>query len=210
MIRHTKDQRIGGAAALALPKSDSCTIWLDMSKEERTLYKDAAVKSAARLKDVKTSVVARSTLETKLSPAREACGQVYISANYFPDSKLHFQMKSAVEALYKKTKTRARDPINLCKGLETVWEPIPSKFTKVRALLEDLAELKKQEPSMHCVVLTNSNQSHDMLVEVLRPLYAVCSLRAGTDCKQRDLAIRTFQEGLNGGPATVFVATMKV
>ena len=62
---------------------------------------------------------------------------------------------------------------------------------------------------MHCVVFTNSNGSHDMLVHVLARKYAVCEFRGGDDCKKRDASIRKFQEGLKGGPATVFVVTMK-
>ena len=38
MIRHTKSQRIGGDVALALPDSDSKTIYLDMTDDERTMY----------------------------------------------------------------------------------------------------------------------------------------------------------------------------
>ena len=39
MIRHTKAMRIGGAVALALPDADCETIWLDMSEDERLLYR---------------------------------------------------------------------------------------------------------------------------------------------------------------------------
>ena len=62
---------------------------------------------------------------------------------------------------------------------------------------------------MHCVVFTNSNESHDMLVRVLSPTYKICEFRGGDDSKKRDKSIRQFQEGLTGGPATVFVVTMK-
>ena len=39
MIRHTKAMRIGGAVALALPDADVQTLWLDMSDDERRLYR---------------------------------------------------------------------------------------------------------------------------------------------------------------------------
>ena len=38
MIRHTKNQRIGGEVALALPDADCQTKWLTMSDDERLLY----------------------------------------------------------------------------------------------------------------------------------------------------------------------------
>jgi hypothetical protein len=39
MIRHTKSQRIGGEVALALPDADCQTVWLEMTDDERMLYK---------------------------------------------------------------------------------------------------------------------------------------------------------------------------
>jgi len=39
MIRHTKAMRIGGEVALALPDADCETVWLDMSADERLLYR---------------------------------------------------------------------------------------------------------------------------------------------------------------------------
>ena len=41
MIRHTKSQRINGAAALSLPEADTSTIWLTMSDDESKLYHTA-------------------------------------------------------------------------------------------------------------------------------------------------------------------------
>jgi len=38
MIRHTKNMRIGGEIALALPDADCQTVWLTMSDDERLLY----------------------------------------------------------------------------------------------------------------------------------------------------------------------------
>ena len=80
---------------------------------------------------------------------------------------------------------------------------------QIQALMRDLEELKSVEPSMHCVVFTASNEGHDMLVQALSPLYAICEFRGGDSSSKRDVAIRKFQEGLTGGPATVFVVTMK-
>lgn len=62
---------------------------------------------------------------------------------------------------------------------------------------------------MHCVVFTASNAGHDMLVRALSPLYSICEFRGGDSSQKRDAAIRKFQKGLDGGPATVFVVTMK-
>ena len=41
MIRHTKAQRINGAAALSLPEADTSTVYLTMNAEEQRLYKIA-------------------------------------------------------------------------------------------------------------------------------------------------------------------------
>ena len=38
MIRHTKNMRIGGEVALALPDADCETIWIEMSEDERLVY----------------------------------------------------------------------------------------------------------------------------------------------------------------------------
>lgn len=38
MIRHTKNMRIGGDVALALPDADCRTVWLEMTEDERLLY----------------------------------------------------------------------------------------------------------------------------------------------------------------------------
>ena len=37
-MRHTKQQRIQGAVALALPSTKSETIWLTMTSDERSMY----------------------------------------------------------------------------------------------------------------------------------------------------------------------------
>lgn len=44
--RHTKAQRIAGAAALALPELDAATVWLDMPQRERTAYRKALKEAA--------------------------------------------------------------------------------------------------------------------------------------------------------------------
>jgi SWI/SNF-related matrix-associated actin-dependent regulator of chromatin subfamily A3 len=200
MIRHSKTQCLGGSVALALPASDACTVWLDMSPNEKILYDAAAQRSRDALVSVKGHSIHRSTLESKLNHARAACGQFYFE----PKGKVTEVEIAAFDVLHSKTVHMKRKDFECI-----VYTPIASQCSKIQALLRDMADLKKQDRSMHCVVFTNSNESHDMLVAILTPLYQVCEFRGGTDCKVRDRAIRKFQEGITGGPATVFVVTMK-
>jgi hypothetical protein len=182
MIRHANNHRVGGV--LAVPTLDCCTVWLDMSTEERTVYNRAEAISKARLDEVKANVVARSTLKSNLSQMIEACGHAYAPS------------QSGLQVL------------GGAGG--TGFSAFGNNFTKIRALLNDLAELKKTEPSMHCIVFTNLKKGHDMLVHALEPLYQVYHVCSGTQCDDRDRAIRSFQDGWAGGPPAVFVVDMKV
>lgn len=202
LSRHTKNQKIEGAVALPLPASDAATIWLDMSSDERLLYDCAMEKSRKALASVKQQMVHRSTLEWKLRTVREALGHVYDEGR-LQSATLPFQ--SAFKRLHltndQKKKPNERD-----------FRTNPEKCTKLRALLQDLADLKAVESKFHAVVFTSSNAAHGMIVGMLQPLYAVCAFRTGDAPGKREKAIRTFQTGLKGGPtarATVFVVTMK-
>lgn len=69
MIRHTKSQRIGGDVALALPDSQSSTVWLTMTPDERTLYSQS-VRSAS---DIPLRGIDRSAFEMHQARVRQAC-----------------------------------------------------------------------------------------------------------------------------------------
>ena len=69
MIRHSKSQRIRGAAALALPDASSSTIKIDMPAAERSAYNNA--KSFVHASDVEGRTL--NTAEQRLSRTREVC-----------------------------------------------------------------------------------------------------------------------------------------
>ena len=73
MIRHTKGQRIGGQAALALPEAECATIWVDMSPSERKVY--GASSRAARLKSLEDEPEKAKTfaVENAIVSRRQAC-----------------------------------------------------------------------------------------------------------------------------------------
>jgi len=184
---------------------------------------------------VKGTSLHRSQLDFKLKTAPKACGQVYSTWNfyfflYFGNNyltamkaihtrKTVFVKKSSREKWIPKptecTKVNAqRVHVAQHNSITFAFVVIHLfiKFTpnpQIRALVADLDTLRKTEPSMHCVVFTNSNESHDLLVRKLFPKYKICEFCGGDNSKKRDSAIRQFQQGLTGGPATVFVVTMK-
>ena len=69
MIRHSKSQRIRGAAALALPDASSSTIKIDMPAAERPAYNQA--KSFMRASDVEGKTLNHT--ENLLSGMRGVC-----------------------------------------------------------------------------------------------------------------------------------------
>jgi SNF2 family DNA or RNA helicase len=204
---------------LALPASDAATVWLDMSSDEKLLHDYALGESRKALRKVKQQSAHRSTMEQKLRHVREASGHIYDEVGILekPGKPQHLgALKSK-----KKKKTHlypeAFKRLHLKndqkkKANDRDFRTNPAQCTKLKALLNDLADLKKVESKFHAVVFTSSNASHQMIVRMIQPLYAVCEFRTGDDPKKRDKAIRTFQAGLKGGAsakATVFVVTMK-
>ena len=121
MIRHTKNQRVGGAVALALPESDACTVWLDMTSHENVLYQMSLKLSEQSHRTIKSEAAHRSTLESKLIAVREACGQVYRD----PDSGSMIGRTGYREA-FKAMHTFLCDK----KG-KIFWYPVASMCTKV-------------------------------------------------------------------------------
>ena len=172
-----------------------------MSQGERTLYEAAEAASLYAVHKINGSTMQRITFENKLQMVRAASGQYYLSTD-------HFYLRNSSGAFgsqaMKLVATKAyQDAFQALSGKA-------SKLTKIKALLQDLKGLKRRDPSMHCVVFTNSNEAHKMLVDILKPHYKVCAFKVGSDSKARDKAVREFQKGLKGGgSATVFVVTMK-
>ena len=75
MIRHTKAQRIGGEAALALPDSAAETAMIGMSGAERARYNDVEVWLASRLKTIigRESKPKTWVVEMEMSGSRQQC-----------------------------------------------------------------------------------------------------------------------------------------
>ena len=83
MVRHTKAQRIGGGAALALPDATTTTVALKMSSDERDLYDRASrmmAENAATqttLRNLLRNGGKRMALERALGRHMSACANVY-------------------------------------------------------------------------------------------------------------------------------------
>jgi SNF2 family DNA or RNA helicase len=75
VIRHTKSQHIGGAAALALPEAACETVWIDMNPSERTIYTKACVNCAHRLPALiaEPQKAKLFAVENAITPRRQAC-----------------------------------------------------------------------------------------------------------------------------------------
>ena len=219
MIRHTKSQRIGGELALALPESDTCTIWLDFSAEESRLY-DLSVKheasKTARLNQAGATAMA---LEMALAKRRAACGNAYCKNT---DGKSFFhtggpfseeQVKSmctSVEQQFGTTFSLALGKI--APRYISIYTSRPDKCTKLAALRRDLLQLRQQDASMHAVVFTHLVVSHRNIVAMLKDAgFVVCEFSGTTAADKRHDAIRDFQESgqKQNGVAKVFVVTIK-
>lgn len=188
MIRHTKSQRIGGDVALALPDSDSATVLLEMTQDERTLYDYSKRTEGMDPNDIYRGAVNTRRFDLIMAKVRKACSHSYQEVTFG-------SWRGAPEA-----ERRLRD-----RG--------PSNLTKFKALLADLAQLRREDPHMHAVVFTASVPVYLTLVDLLAEKgFAVCSFRGGDDSGKRDAAIRQFQKGLaqrETARPTIFVITLK-
>ena len=206
MIRHVKAQRIGGEVALALPETDTDTVWLDMSSTERRIYTQYKMLSARKIQQIIEEVDERKNrrktplIELALAQCRQACAGCYGDIPSFA----------------------------------TVDRPLqPSLCAKLQHLLNDLDALRAKEPSLHAVVFTHHTKAYELIRVALQGRnFTVCGFTGATKVDVRHSTIRSFQESADasvaaaaggggsgsgaGGSkkakveAKVFVATMKV
>ena len=170
MIRHTKDQQIHGARALALPKMDMRTVRLDLPQAARAGYEQIRATCAAQVRQ-RVGVLKQLHLEMDLGLVRRACADTLPAAT-----------PAGVSQDYR------RRPTPFIPGVPTT--------AKLDALRDDLRKVRSQEPHAHCVVFTEHKQSHAMIVEMLKneQAWTVVGLDGQTQVPKRHAAIRDFQK----------------
>jgi len=196
MIKHSKSQRIGGEVALALPATDAETVWLDMSPDERLLYKHHGCADDDGLH--------AANLAQQLMNRRKACAHLYSvvpvhgalevlrdkDTGDFVDHTYTLQQPKSAGTFTEATATFLR--LHVSRSDERVYSaaevrnakkwvreldssplvsyvPKPLELTKYKALLTDLRALREAEPNMRVVVFTEYDEVQQRLVELLRP-----------------------------------------
>lgn len=179
MVRHTKSQRIQGAEALALPPSTTSTILLSMSADEDRAFNK-----------INTSA---GTFARHLSEGaqRVACDRDFVPQ--MPNILKHTERRGDLSELVGATQRRYN----------------PERLSKIVALRQDLANLRRSEAQLRAVVFTQHLDVHDACVRGLqRDGFDVYQFSGSTGAAQRDSAIRNFQNTSNGR-AAVFVITLR-
>jgi SWI/SNF-related matrix-associated actin-dependent regulator of chromatin subfamily A3 len=194
MIRHTKDQRIGGEVALALPEKDVSTVWLTPSATEQQLYGMACAFDTKKLRQLRGNACKAVYLDQATRFMRSACG------NFYPERRRGrgAGFDNAERSLaYKSGDHR---------------DPLVDQCTKVKALRDDLIALRRQDANMHAVIFTHAVGTHETIVAMLRASqFSVYEFTGATAAKKRHDYIRAFQDSGRAGTggAQVFVVTVK-
>jgi len=192
MIRHTKAQQIRGEAALALPDTDTETIWLTMSEPEATLYKmHACADGIPKWADEnRMNGASLSDLNEGLGKRRGALAHIYNEAALCGSSS------SAPYATLAKPAPGSLRPA-ACSAYRQLSGD-RQNFTKYKALLEDFRKLREDTPNASAVVFTHHNQ---VLAEVTTLLkqsggadLVVFQVSRQDDPTARHRALRSFQK----------------
>ena len=182
MMRHTKQMRIGGAAALALPDKDVSVVWLQMNDTERELYHKGARHEEKRVHDLRTLGEGAPGYRLELAVAfrRQACSNAYKVGNCYDEADRGRMYKSA--------------------SGPNAYQPRLERCTKLNALMADLEALRRTDPSMRAVVFTHYLEVQAAVVACLEGTgFQVYKVSGMTDIAARAKMIRSFQEG--GGTA---------
>lgn len=167
MVRHTKTQRIGGGAALALPTLNSETIFLTMTADEREAYN--AMCKLERGTGKYLNAVKRGTtsfgFEMALIMHRQSCANVYgfkflinahqAKARYVASNDRFGNVR--YDTSYVLPSGVALPGNSTWEGaaatLKLVTNPNARRSGKIDALIKDLRQLRAKEPHLHAVVL---------------------------------------------------------
>lgn len=195
MIRHTKQMRLGGAEALALPDKDVSIVWLEMNAVERELYHKGARHEEKRVHDLRTLGEGAPAYRLELAVAfrRQACSNAYKVGNCFDEHDRQRMYKAASGA--------------------AAYQPRLERCSKLNALMADLEALRKAEPLMRAVVFTHYLEVQAAVVACLEGTgFDVYQVSGMTDIGARARMIRDFQDGggASDGAPKVFVFTVKL
>jgi len=207
MVRHTKNMKLGGAhggaPALALPQASVQTVWLAMNEAERAFYEHACEADARPAEAAERAGGKDMTLEMSLRCRRQACSNVY----KFKGTE-RVCSEQEVLFLYR----RERKP-----GCLYNFEYFPKTFfcTKLRALRDDLLQLRTLEPSCSAVIFTQHRESHAHITKMLQievSAFKIFEIHGATSAALRHAAVRAFQGGTDAHRkcAKVLVTTVRV
>ena len=174
MIRHTKDQLIGGHLALPLLPLCRKTILLEMTTLERRVYLDLC--SVESMKKKKRSVDFTTTeVERTFKMSLSMCANNYTGV-----------------------KSRSDEGVELAQIASCPTATLPlchtGAFGKLKALHTDLCSLRADCPSARVVVFTQYEPVRSLIEKMLvADNFLVSSFTQRTSIAQRHILIRAFQ-----------------
>ena len=233
MIRHRKEQQIAGSTALSLPPASMETVWLSMSAEEKHAYKVACENDAGLPQLPRVSRVGGRDmlLEMAMRCRRQSCSNIY----RFTGEQRAFEPSDVCVDQRKPGKFQTH----------YAWRPPPAKIgefykqtlkkdsqfsydysaniamcTKLRALRDDLRQLRAQDPQSSCVIFTHHREMHSEIVKMLKgepspragsnhPI-TVYEMDGSTEAAKRHEAVREFQFRGKATGAKVLVVTLRI
>jgi SWI/SNF-related matrix-associated actin-dependent regulator of chromatin subfamily A3 len=218
MIRHTKSMQIGGEEALALPVLTSETKFLEMGAAERKVH------NAVHLIVRKLPVIVKARKEgcdgfrlgMQLAGLYQACSGAYDGIATYNKSVPSLTLPSDASVV-KKGQTvyaigRPREMSARYRYKITLADVVAAEkeATKIKALEEDLKELRKIEKSFHAVVFTHLPNVLERVGAMARALgIEVYEVKTGLSMKKRHESILAFQEAGLGIKPKLFVATIR-
>ena len=220
MIRHSKAQRIHGAAALSLPDASVQTTMLELTADERALYDLAAC--ADGLPDWLHPQYPRPWVDEKranlgkgVERRLRACACAFDSPSAAHENKggmaavlARAASSRASAGAPKSAGQLAYDRVHGVRAMEKSRKR--AELSKPAALLRELAALLRADPLTRVVVFTQFDVVQQALVQMLlreAPAFTIFSLNKHTPVGARHRLIREFQSRGNGGRAAVCVAT---
>ena len=198
MVRHTKSQRINGSEALALPPSTTSTVMLKMSSHEDKAFNHINTSTHVFSNHCEFGVnafTARNAFCYQMSSLRKRSERAAWSAQIRNEDP-SIEHKELLERVPG-------------KGRKIIYRYKPECLAKAVALRKDLSELRQAEPAMRAVVFTQYLDLHEASVRGLeQDGFEVLQFTGSSSSRERDDAIRQFQDTSNGKPA-VFVITLR-
>jgi SWI/SNF-related matrix-associated actin-dependent regulator of chromatin subfamily A3 len=207
--------------ALALPETDSQTVWLEMSRDEQMVYGLHACADGVPTwaDESRTTTCTLKDLNKGRTRRRGAAAHVYQETIAGKRKSPHSDAMISV-SIHRPVQEGLRPAA--CKALEGMCKDARGAFahtervaaqlegtTKGKALLADLKQLQSDDPTASIVCFTHFNELQAELVALLRSQrgFTVFDVSAKTPPERRQKAIREFQDRSGQMSAKAFVTT---